>query len=66
MTSLWKPKNQVDISLMDPNRFMLQLFNYVDMERIVQQGPWIFDNFLLVCSKVSMGEISLYHAPGHD
>lgn len=38
-----------------PVRFMFQFFSYADMERIVQQGSWLFDNFLLVWSKISVG-----------
>jgi len=56
MATLWKPKHKVDISLMDPNRFMFQFFNYGDMEQIVQQGHWLFDNFPLVWSKIAVGK----------
>ena len=41
---------------MDHNRFMFQFFSYVDMEQIVQQGPWMFDNFRLIWSKVLAGK----------
>lgn len=56
MASLWKPKNKVDISLMDHNRFMFQFFSYTEMEQNVQQGPWMFDNFPLIWSKVPVGK----------
>lgn len=55
MASLWTPKEKADITLMDPNCFMFQFFSYADMERIVQQGPWLFDNFPLMWSKISVG-----------
>jgi len=41
---------------MDHNRFMFQFFSYADMKQIVQQGPWMFDNFGLIWSKVLVGK----------
>lgn len=58
MSTLWQPKHQVDITLMEPNRFMFQFFNYADMERVIQQGPWLFDSYSLIWSKVSDGKDS--------
>jgi hypothetical protein len=53
MSTLWQPKHQVDITLMEPNRFMFQFFNYADVERVIQQGPWLFDSYPLIWSKVT-------------
>lgn len=58
MASLWQPKQTVDISQMDPNRFMFQFFNKADMEQAVQGGPWLFDNFPLIWRKISFAEDS--------
>jgi len=54
-------KNQVDISLTDPGRFMFQFFNYAYMKQIVQQGPWIFLQLPTYLGQCLGGEISLYH-----
>jgi hypothetical protein len=56
LSKLWQPSHRVTISAIEENRFMFQFYHHLDMERIYQGGPWLFENHMLVLRKLEFGE----------
>ncbi|KAJ8758931.1 hypothetical protein K2173_002710 [Erythroxylum novogranatense] len=66
LASLWRPVMGVYIKDIDPNRFIFQFFHERDMQRVLDDGPWTFDNQLLLlktfCSTDQPESMPLYKA----
>jgi hypothetical protein len=56
LANLWRPVKGVMITPIESNRFLFQFFHNLDMGRLIVDGPWSFDNFMLALRKVSPGE----------
>lgn len=54
--SIWCPGQRVTITQAGENRFHFQFYHEWDVERVLQNGPWTFDGFLLVLKKLEIGE----------
>ncbi|EEF50082.1 conserved hypothetical protein [Ricinus communis] len=48
LTSLWRPGKGVCIKELNPQRFLFQFFHVIDMQCVLDRGPWTFDGHLLV------------------
>ncbi|XP_031120301.1 uncharacterized protein LOC116023439 [Ipomoea triloba] len=55
LASVWKPVKGVQITELHPNLFMFVFFHASDMEYVLDEGPWSFDNCTLVCRQVKDG-----------
>ncbi|XP_031116677.1 uncharacterized protein LOC116020337 [Ipomoea triloba] len=55
MASVWQPVKGVQISQVQPNLFMFMFFHESDMQYVLEEGPWAFDNHTLVCRQVCDG-----------
>jgi hypothetical protein len=56
MTHLWRPMKQMMVTPIECNRFLFQFFHGRDVGRVLSDGPWNFDNFMLALRKVSPDE----------
>jgi hypothetical protein len=56
LPSIWCPGQGVTITQADESKFLFQFYHEWDMERILQNGPWTFDGYLLVLKKMAIGE----------
>jgi hypothetical protein len=56
LANLWRPVKGVMITPIESNKFLFQFFHNLDMGRVIVDGPWSFDNFMLALRKVSPGE----------
>ncbi|KAK6143873.1 hypothetical protein DH2020_024221 [Rehmannia glutinosa] len=65
LASIWRPVKGVSIKDLGPNLFLFQFFHELDISRVQSNGPWTFDNLLLIIKKLSIGEqpskIQLFH-----
>ncbi|CAH9122719.1 unnamed protein product [Cuscuta epithymum] len=59
MASFWKPKKGVNITEIGPKRYMFQFYGEEDMNRVADEGSWIFDQNLMVMSRLKEGDIPL-------
>ncbi|CAH9129274.1 unnamed protein product [Cuscuta epithymum] len=59
MASVWKPKNGVSITEIGPRRYVFQFYNEEDVTRVVEEGPWLFDQNLIVMSRLKEGDIPM-------
>lgn len=55
MSYVWRPRRGVTITKTEKGLFLFQFYRQLDLERVVERGPWIFDNHLLVLGRVQMG-----------
>jgi hypothetical protein len=56
LPSIWRPGQGVTITQAGENRFHFQFYHEWDLERVLQNGLWTFDGFLLVFKKLEIGE----------
>lgn len=57
MASVWQPVKGVQISEVQPNLFMFVFFHKSDMQYVLEEGPWSFDNNTLICKQVCDGAL---------
>ncbi|XP_075489138.1 uncharacterized protein LOC142527993 [Primulina tabacum] len=57
MASIWRPGKGICIKELEGNLYLFQFFHTIDLKRVLDGGPWSFDNHLLVLHKMKSGEI---------
>jgi 14-3-3 protein epsilon len=66
MADLWKPVKGVIIKEAKPGMFLFHFAHPLDMEAVLNGGPWTFDNNMLILEQVQLGvqieQIPLFHA----
>lgn len=66
MTTIWEPVSWVAIKESKKCVFFFQFFHKLDMQKVINGGPWNFDGQLLILSKTGAGDIPsqvpLFHA----
>ncbi|XP_019161882.1 PREDICTED: uncharacterized protein LOC109158426 [Ipomoea nil] len=55
LASVWQPVCGVQVSELHPNLFMFVFYHQTDLQRVIDEGPWAFDNHTLVCRPVEDG-----------
>lgn len=67
LADLWRPVKGVLIREIGDQKFIFQFFHAMDMRRILEGGPWTFDNQYLILHHLKQGEhpiqIPLYLIP---
>ncbi|PNX65080.1 hypothetical protein L195_g054353, partial [Trifolium pratense] len=62
MADLWKPLEGVTIKEAKAGIFLFQFAHPLDMEAVLNGGPWTFDNNMLVLERVQVG-MPIEHIP---
>lgn len=62
MAATWRPGKGVNITEVTSNLFLFQFFHEVDVKRILEDGPWSFEQCLLVLEKLKPN-VSPYNVP---
>lgn len=57
MASVWQPVKGVCISILSPSLYKFQFFHEMDVHRVLQDGPWTFDQHLLVLASLDFGTV---------
>ncbi|KAM7504958.1 hypothetical protein LguiB_003862 [Lonicera macranthoides] len=52
LAAIWRPVKGLWVMDLSPNLFLFQFYHELDMERVMKNGPWTFDQQLLVFSKI--------------
>ncbi|XP_019195633.1 PREDICTED: uncharacterized protein LOC109189296 [Ipomoea nil] len=55
MASVWQPVWGMQVTEIQPGLFMFIFYDETDMQRVLDEGPWSFDNSTLVCKQVESG-----------
>jgi hypothetical protein len=48
LSHIWKPGKKVSITQSDEGRYLFQFNHRLDAAKVLDEGPWQFDNFNLV------------------
>lgn len=59
LASVWRPRKGMCIKEVTTNRFLFQFFHEFDTKRVLEDGPWAFEQSLLVLKKLNMNESPL-------
>lgn len=57
LSGIWRPGRGVSIKEVEPGLFRFQFFHKVDLLRILNGGPWSFDNYMLVLTSMQIGDV---------
>lgn len=52
MASLWRPGKGVCIKDLSPTLFLFQFFHEIDVKRVLESGPWTFDQHILIVKRL--------------
>jgi hypothetical protein len=55
MADLWKPVKGVTIKEATTGKFLFHFAHPLDMEAVLNGGPWTFDNNMLILERVQLG-----------
>lgn len=65
MAALWRPGKGVCIKDLSPTLFLFQFFHEVDLKRVIDSGPWTFDQHILILKRLGENEqphrVHLFH-----
>lgn len=56
MTSLWRSREGVGIHDLGNSRYSFVIFHTLDMQKVVEGGPWSFEQSSLVCHQLGREE----------
>jgi len=57
MSHAWKPGKRVTITKSVADRYLFQFHYKVDVARVLDEGPWLYDNFHIVMDRISPGVV---------
>jgi 14-3-3 protein epsilon len=64
MADVWRPVKGVKIKEAKKGIFLFQFSHELDMEGVLQGGPWNFDNHMLIMERVQVG-VQIENIPLH-
>lgn len=64
MAGVWRPVKRMEVREIDSDLYCLQLFHDLDAERILNEGPWSFEQKMIVIDRFDMG-VSPHSIPLH-
>ncbi|CAH9073758.1 unnamed protein product [Cuscuta europaea] len=59
MANVWKPTRGVTIIEIGAQRYPFQFYNENDMIRVLEEGPWTFDQNPIVLARLKQGDLPL-------
>jgi hypothetical protein len=57
LSHVWKPGRKVSILQSDEGRYLFQFNHRLDAAKVLDEGPWLFDNFNLVIERIAPGVV---------
>jgi 14-3-3 protein epsilon len=57
LSHVWKPGKKVSILQADNGRFLFQFNHRLDAAKVIDEGPWLFDNFNIVIERIVTGVV---------
>ncbi|XP_019154283.1 PREDICTED: uncharacterized protein LOC109150754 [Ipomoea nil] len=58
MTSVWQPAMGMNVKELLPGRYLFRFYHESDISRIIEDGPWAFEQNLLILKRISGDEDS--------
>lgn len=60
LASLWRPNEGFEIHELGGHRYSFIFFHVMDVKKVLERGPWSFEQNLLVFRQISIMEVSLW------
>lgn len=57
LASVWRPVMGMRVKEIKTNLFVFQFFHEKDISRVIENGPWGFENYTLVCKRLNPDDI---------
>jgi len=65
MSRAWKPGKWVTITKSVSDRYLFQFHHKVDAARVLDEGPWLYDNFHIVIDRIAPGAVANFVPLNH-
>jgi hypothetical protein len=65
MSRAWKPVKRVTITKSVGDRFLFQFHHKVDASRVLDEGPWLYDNFHIAMDRINPGVVPSFVSLNH-
>jgi len=65
MSRAWKPDKRVTITKYVCDCYLFQFHHKVDAARILDEGPWLYDNFHIAMDRISPGVVPSFVPLNH-
>uniref|UniRef100_A0A2C9U4G5 DUF4283 domain-containing protein n=1 Tax=Manihot esculenta TaxID=3983 RepID=A0A2C9U4G5_MANES len=59
LSSIWRPSCGIFMQELASKILLFQFFHSVDLRRVLDGGPWTFNNALLILHHLQVGDISI-------
>lgn len=56
MASLWRPKEGMEVNDIGGMRYSFTFFHKMDIHKVIDEGPWSFEQATLLTHQLEMGE----------
>lgn len=56
MTDIWQPGKGIMVKELSNSIYVFQFYHYRDLKKVVDGGPWTYDNHLLILHQLKPGE----------
>jgi hypothetical protein len=54
---LWQPVKGVKVIPLDQAKFLFQFYHKLDVESVLNGGPWSYENFMIILQKIAPGTV---------
>jgi len=58
MSRAWKPSKRVTITKSIVDRYLFQFHHKVYVARVLEEGPWLYDNFHIALTRIAPGTVA--------
>jgi len=65
MSRAWKPGKRVKITKSVADCYLFQFHHEVDVARVLDEGPWLYDNFHIVVDRIAPGAVANFVPLNH-
>ena len=56
ITATWRPRRGIFVQELDDRRFLFMFFHEYDISRVLEGGPWIYDNMYILLHRLMPNE----------
>jgi hypothetical protein len=57
LSHVWKPGKKVTILQAEDGRYLFQFNHRLDAAKVLEEGPWLFDNFNIIVERIAPGVV---------
>lgn len=58
LATVWRPALGLTVTEIKDNLYRFDFYHEKDLKRILDEGPWAFENYTLVCQPIRTGDVA--------